>query len=295
MNGILVVDKPSGWTSFDVIAKLRGALHTRKIGHSGTLDPLATGVLPLFAGPARKAVDLPQRQDKTYIANIKFGIRTPTADLESEVCERRPCQITQTEFIRCLADFPRAYDQLVPMYSAVKVNGQPLYKAARKGKQLEERPARPVQLQELSFLQQLDECEFSFRVHCNKGTYIRMLVEDLAKSMGQIAVMTGLRRIQSGPFSIEQAHTMDEILSCAAAGGQSEAVNRLLLPADSVFEECPSLNASEELARRLLNGAPTHISKPNGTYRVYYQGEFMGLAQLEDRVLRVKKLFCDRD
>ena len=294
MQGILIVDKPAGWTSFDVVAKLRRVLGTRKIGHSGTLDPLATGVLPLFVGGARKAVDLPQRQEKTYIAAIRFGERTPTGDLEGEVCERRQVCVTAEAFKQALADFPRAYDQLPPMYSAVKVNGQPLYKAARKGKEVE-RTARPVQLDELSYLEQLAENEFTFKITCSKGTYIRVLVEDIAASMGQIAVMSSLRRVQSGPFTIEQSHTLEEILTVANSTPDGESAQALLLPVDSVFDLYPRLDVGEELARRLQNGAKSRISKPDGVYRVYRQDLFMGLAEVEDKHIAVKKLFLDRE
>lgn len=293
MNGILVVDKPKGWTSFDVIAKLRGALHTRKIGHSGTLDPLATGVLPLFVGSARKAVDLPQRQEKVYEAQIRFGSRTLSGDLETEVCETRPVQVSAEAFTAALAAFPSAYDQLPPMYSAVKVNGQPLYKAARKGRQVERTP-RPVTLAGLDYLRQTGENEFVFRVACSKGTYIRVLVEDIAAAMGTIATMTALRRTQSGAFTLAEAHTLEEILSAAAQTPDAESAQPLLLPVDSVFLAYPRLDASEELTARLLNGAPTHVRLEDGVYRVYRQDVFLGLAQAQDRVVNVKKLFVDR-
>lgn len=294
MNGILIVDKPKGWTSFDVIAKLRGALHTRKIGHSGTLDPLATGVLPLFVGGARKAVDLPQNHEKTYIATIRFGQRTPTGDLEGEICETREVSVTPEALQTALATFFGSYDQLPPMYSAVKVNGQPLYKAARKGKEVERAP-RNITITDIHYLEQIAENEFTFSVTCSKGTYIRVLVEDIAVRMDTIAVMTALRRTQSGVFTLEQSHTLEEILAAANDSGDPENAASLLVPVDSVFCHYPELNASDWLANRLLNGAPTRAKVADGIYRVYYKGEFFGLADAKENNVTVKKLFLDRD
>lgn len=294
MNGILIVDKPIGWTSFDVIAKLRGALHTRKIGHSGTLDPLATGVLPLFVGAARKAVDLPQSHEKTYLATLRFGVCTPTGDLEAEICETRDDLVTPDALKTVLATFLGSYDQLPPMYSAVKVNGQPLYKAARKGREVERAP-RTVSVSSIEYQEQVGENEYSFLVTCSKGTYIRVLVEDIAARLGTIAVMTALRRTQSGVFTLEHAHTMEEILAAANESGDPENAARLLLPVDSVFGQYPELIATDFLAGRLLNGAATRVSLADGVYRVYHDGAFLGLAEAKDRSVIVKKLFLDRE
>ena len=290
MNGILIVDKPAGWTSFDVIAKLRGALHTRKIGHSGTLDPLATGVLPLFVGGAVKAVDLPQNHQKSYLATLRFGVHTPTGDLESEPDELRPGAVRREQLAAVLPGFLGPGEQLPPMYSAVKVNGQPLYKAARAGRQVE-RKARPIEIFSLECVGPgAGENEWQVAVRCSKGTYIRVLVEQIAERLGTVAVMSGLRRTASGDFTLEDAHPMEEILARAAQGRAEE----LQLPVDSVFAALPRLDASAELASRLWHGAPTHVRLADGLYRVYAEGAFLGLASAEERVVRVKKLFCER-
>lgn len=294
MNGILVVDKPRGWTSFDVIAKLRGALHTRKIGHSGTLDPLATGVLPLFVGSARKAVDLPQAQEKTYIATLKFGVRTPTADLESEVCETRDDVVTAEQLTRVLATFLGESTQLPPMFSAVKVNGQPLYKAARKGREVERTP-RPITITAIRYLEQIAENEYTFEVTCSKGTYIRVLVEDIAARLDTIATMTALRRIQSGAFTLAMSHPLEEILAIANSTPDAENAQALLVPVDTVFTDLPRLDASDELTARLFHGAPTHVKLADGVYRTYHKDEFLGLAEAKDRIVTVKKMFLDRN
>ncbi|HIV87270.1 MAG TPA: tRNA pseudouridine(55) synthase TruB [Candidatus Pygmaiobacter gallistercoris] len=291
MNGILIVDKPVGWTSFDVIAKLRGALHTRKIGHSGTLDPLATGVLPLFVGGAVKAVDLPQNHKKSYLATLRFGVHTPTGDLESEPDERREGEISRTALETVLPQLIGPGEQLPPMYSAVKVNGQPLYKAARAGRQVERRP-RPVEIFSLDCIGPGSAPnEWQIAVCCSKGTYIRVLVEEIARRLGTVAVMSGLRRTASGDFTLEQAHTMEEILSLAQQG----CAEQLLLPVDSVFAALPRLDASAKLAERLWHGAPTHLRLADGLYRVYAEGAFLGLAAAEEGIVRVKKLFLLRE
>ena len=291
MNGILIVDKPAGWTSFDVIAKLRGALHTKKIGHSGTLDPLATGVLPLFVGGAVKAVDLPQNHRKSYLATLRFGVHTPTGDLESAPDELRPGRVGRAALEAVLPGLVGPGEQLPPMYSAVKVNGQPLYKAARAGREVERRP-RPIEI----FSLQCDgpgpgENEWQVAVSCSKGTYIRVLVEEIASRLSTVAVMSALRRTASGDFALADAHPMGAILEAAEKG----EAQRLLLPVDSVFGQLPCLDASEELASRLWHGAPTHVRLADGLYRVYAQGSFLGLASAEQGVVRVKKLFCERE
>ena len=291
MNGILVVDKPAGWTSFDVIAKLRGALHTRKIGHSGTLDPLATGVLPLFIGGAVKAVDLPQNHQKQYLATLRFGVHTPTGDLESEPDELREGTVSRSALEAVLPQLIGPGEQLPPMYSAVKVNGQPLYKAARAGKQVE-RKARPIEIFSLECVGPGEGAnEWQVAVRCSKGTYIRVLVEEIAARLGTVAVMSNLRRTASGDFTLQQAHTMEEILTLAQQG-QAE---QLLLPVDSVFSALPRLDASPQMAQRLWHGAPTRVRLADGLYRVYADGAFLGLATAQENTVQVKKLFLLRD
>lgn len=290
MNGILVVDKPAGWTSFDVIAKLRGALHTKKIGHSGTLDPLATGVLPLFVGGAAKAVDLPQNQKKSYLATLRFGLRTPTGDLESEPVARCPGKVGRQALEQVLPAFLGPSLQLPPMYSAVKVNGQPLYKAARAGRQVERSP-RPIEIFSLRCVGPGPaENEWQIEVCCSKGTYIRVLAEEIAARLSNLAALSGLRRTASGDFTLAQAHPLPEILQKAQAGG----AEGLLLPLDSPFAALPALALSQQQARCLWHGAQGWAEGPDGLYRAYFAGEFWGLARVEQGRLRVQKLFCDR-
>jgi tRNA pseudouridine55 synthase len=292
MQGILVVDKPSGWTSFDVIAKLRGVLGTRKLGHSGTLDPMATGVLPVFCGGASKAVDLQENHDKAYRAVLRLGVRTDTGDCTGTVLETAPVTAGEKELLAVLPRFTGEIEQLPPMYSAVKVNGQPLYKAARKGIEIERKP-RPVTIYGIEYGGSPAENEYTLTVRCSKGTYIRTLAEDIGAAMGQKATLCALRRIQAGVYGEQDAHTLEEILAAKEAG----TLESLLIPVESVFMHLPLLSVSAEVQRHLETGCPTsHYPAQDGRYRVRSEnGEFLGLARIEEGVLKVEKLFCERE
>ena len=182
-NGILPIDKPAGWTSFDVLAKLRGALGTRKLGHSGTLDPMATGVLAVFIGKATSAADRQLDHDKTYEATIRLGLRTDTGDVTGTTLETAPVTVGERELRTVLPRFMGDRMQLPPMYSAVKINGQPLYKAARKGQTVERTP-RPITIYNIEYLGSPAPDEYTIRVACSKGTYIRVLAEEIGAALG---------------------------------------------------------------------------------------------------------------
>ena len=274
MQGILVVDKPEGFTSFDVVAKLRGICGTRRIGHGGTLDPMATGVLPVFVGGAAKAVDMQERADKMYTATMLLGRRTDTGDVTGETLEQAavPADIGLDAVAAVLPRFTGTQQQVPPMYSAVKVNGQPLYKAARAGKTVERTP-RPVTL------------------HSSKGTYVRVLLEDIGRALGVPATMAALRRTASGPYTLEMAYTLDELQRAREAG----TLESLLLSVESVFTCLPAVEVNEETRRRLLNGAPTYrFPARDGRYRALCAGEFLGVCRVEKHILTVEKLFCER-
>ena len=293
MQGILVVDKPAGWTSFDVVAKMRGVLGTRKLGHSGTLDPMATGVLPLFCGGASKAVDLQLDHDKTYRATLRLGARTDTGDITGTVLETRPVTAGEAELLAALPRFVGPQMQLPPMYSAVKVNGQPLYKAARQGLTVE-RKARPITIYAIDYEGSPAPGEYTLTVRCSKGTYIRTLLEDIAAGIGQLGAMSALRRTQAGLFGEADAHSLEEILAAKAAG--PEALAGLLLPVERVFEPLPLLAVDGPTAARLYNGCPTsRYPAADGRYRVRdEEGRFLGLANIRGGVLRVEKLLIER-
>ena len=187
MQGILIVDKPMDWTSFDVVAKLRGVLGTRKLGHSGTLDPMATGVLPVFVGQATRAVSFAETGDKEYVAGLRLGCVTNTQDTSGDVLEQRPVHVTRQELEALLPRFTGEVMQVPPMYSAIKINGQKLYQLARQGKEVE-RPARPVTIHELEVLGQDESGDWLLRILCSKGTYVRTLCHDMGQALGCGAV-----------------------------------------------------------------------------------------------------------
>ena len=291
MNGILIVDKPSDWTSFDVIAKLRGILATRKLGHSGTLDPMATGVLPVFVGPAARAVDLQQSHDKAYRAVVRFGTATDTGDITGTVLHTAETAVTKQQILDIIPQFLGDQMQVPPMYSAVKINGMPLYKAARQGIEVE-RKARPVVIHSIELLDQCGPQDFTLEVYCGKGTYIRTLLEDMGKAMGVPATMAALRRIQAGAYGLEHSHTLEEIQAAKDAG----TLDSLMVPVDTVFSHLPRLDVNAPTQDRLLNGAPTYKFRAGpGRYRIYGPDHsFMGLGRVEEDILKVEKLFLER-
>ena len=253
MQGILIVDKPTDWTSFDVIAKLRGILGTRKLGHSGTLDPMATGVLPVFCGGASKAVDLQLDHTKAYRAVLRLGQRTDTGDVTGTVLETAPVTAGEQELLAVLPQFLGPRMQTPPMYSAVKINGQPLYKLAREGKTVE-RKARPIEILDIRYEGSPAENEYALTVKCSKGTYIRVLLEEIAEAMGQKGTMSALRRVAAGVYSEVDAHTLEEIQAAKDAG--PEALQALMLPVESVFASLPLLVGTSGWSSTSTTGAP---------------------------------------
>lgn len=293
MQGILIVDKPMEWTSFDVVAKLRGVLGTRKLGHSGTLDPMATGVLPVFCGGASKAVDLQLDHDKTYRAVLRLGAKTDTGDITGTVLETAPVTAGEAELLAVLPQFVGKQMQVPPMYSAVKINGQPLYKLAREGVTVE-RKARPIEIYSIEYGGSCAEHEYVLTVRCSKGTYIRTLLEDIAEAMGQKGTMSVLRRTAAGVYTEASAHTLEEILAAKQQG--MDALEALMLPVESVFEPLPLLVVPLKVEQHLYNGCPTsRYPAADGRYRVRSEsGQFLGLAKITEGVLRVEKLFVER-
>lgn len=294
MQGILIVDKPTDWTSFDVIAKLRGILGTRKLGHSGTLDPMATGVLPVFCGGASKAVDLQLDHTKAYRAVLKLGARTDTGDVTGTVLETAPVTAGEKELLEVLPQFVGTQMQTPPMYSAVKINGQPLYKMARQGIEVE-RKARPIEIFSLEYGGSPAENEYELTVRCSKGTYIRVLLEEIAAAMGQKGTMSALRRVAAGVYTEADAHTLEEIQAAKNEG--PAALEALMLPVESVFGSLPLLTVGPKVEQHLYNGCPTsRYPAADGRYRVRNEaGQFLGLANIVGGVLKVEKLFVERN
>ena len=282
-DGIIIIDKPTGWTSMDVCAKLRGILREKRIGHAGTLDPMATGVLPVFVGRATKAVQFAENGRKEYRAVLKLGTVTDTQDTTGAVLEAHPVTVGADEVRAALEHFTGELLQLPPMYSALKVNGQKLYDLARQGKTVERKP-RAITVYELELLEQSAPDEFALRVVCSKGTYIRTLCQDLGQALGCGGCMAALRRTEASNFRIDEAVTLEDVQR------EGEA---LLRPTDSLFRQYPAYTIpSTEQERKCLCGNPLRAKLPDGLYRVYGRdGAFLALSEAKDGTLTSKRNF----
>lgn len=288
MNGVLLVDKPRDWTSNDVVAKLRGMLHERRIGHSGTLDPMATGLLVVFVGRATRAVEFAEAHAKRYLAGLRLGICTDTQDITGKLLARSDACVDEAALLAVLAHFRGEISQIPPMYSAIKVNGQKLYDIARRGGEVERKPRR-ITISSLELLGREEE-EWLLDVRCSKGTYIRTLCHDIGAALGCGGCMSSLRRIEAGAFSVKDAYTLEEIQKAAEEGG----AENLLLPVDSLFREYPSWTAEAVRERRLRCGNRVKCSRKDGTYRVYSEsGEFLLLGQVSGGELKTIKSFFE--
>lgn len=287
MNGILLVDKPADWTSNDVVVKLKGVLHERRIGHSGTLDPMATGLLVVFVGRATRAVEFAEAHDKRYIAGLRLGLVTDTQDISGTVLESRDADVSAAELRPALARFIGEQEQVPPMYSAIKVNGRRLYDIARSGGEVE-RKARKIKISRIDIVGRKNG-DYLLDISCSKGTYIRALCNDIGAALGCGGCMSSLRRVAAGEFSVDSAHTLEEVIA-AAEEGEAES---LLLPVDSLFQSLPAFEADEPREKRVRNG--NEIKTPSlsdGEYRVYSKsGEFLMLGRVKDGKMRTVKSF----
>lgn len=283
-NGIVIIDKPSGWTSHDVIAKLRGILREKRIGHAGTLDPMATGVLPVFVGQATRAVQFAENGQKEYIGELRLGCSTNTQDITGEVLEETPVTVTTADLEAVLPQFTGDIQQIPPMFSAVKIKGKKLYELARKGKTVERKP-RPVTIFKLELLEQTAEHTYCLRILCSKGTYIRTLCHDIGAALGCGGCLASLRRTMASGFTLEQAVTLEDV---------QEQGESLLLPTDQYFARYPSYALTTERDEfRCRNGnALTARGLSDGTYRIYSNsGAFLCLSQAKDGKLKSIKNF----
>ena len=287
-NGIIIVDKPAGWTSQDVTAKLRGVFHTRRVGHGGTLDPMATGVLPVFVGRATRAASFCESAEKEYIAQLRLGLVTNTQDTSGEIVSESPVHVTKDDLLAILPRFSGRISQIPPMYSAVKIGGKKLYELARKGQEIERAP-REITIHELELLGS-DGADYTLRVRCSKGTYIRTLCHDIGQMLGCGGCMAGLRRTRAGNFTLAQSMPLDEIVA-------HTDTDQLLLPVDSLFSQHPPLIVTLAQAQKLRNGAQVCDRQfADGTCRVYGEtGEFLLLGRVEHGVLTTIKSFFEVD
>ena len=288
MNGILLIDKEPDWTSNDVVAKLKGMLHQRRVGHSGTLDPMATGLLVVFVGRATRAVEFAEGHDKRYLASLRLGLVTDTQDISGTVLERREASVTRGELEAALKAFKGEQEQLPPMYSAIKHKGRPLYEIARKGGEVERKP-RKITVYDLRLIGE-DRGDYLLDIHCSKGTYVRTLCHDLGHALGCGGCMSSLRRLEAGGFSVDKSHKLSEVQEYADRGRAEE----LLLPVDSLFTELNSCVAEAWQERKLRCGNEYSVGLPDGDYRVYSaSGEFLMLGRVENKTMKTLKSFFE--
>lgn len=288
MNGIILIDKPQEWTSHDVVGKLRGILHERRIGHSGTLDPLATGLLVVFVGRATRAVEFAEADRKEYIAGLRLGMSTDTQDITGRIVSEVSDIPDEPEVRNVLERFKGGLEQIPPMYSAVKIGGKKLYELARKGESIERKP-RHITVFELKITGRSDD-DYILDVVCSKGTYIRTLCHDIGETLGCGGCMSSLRRIKSGVFSVEDAYTISEVQEAADRG----EADKLLLPTDTLFAGYPELRADADDEKKLKNGNVISTAAPDGRFRVYSEsGEFLLLGDVNAGKLKTVKNFFE--
>lgn len=294
-NGVIIIDKPQEWTSMDICAKLRGIFHEKRIGHGGTLDPMATGVLPVFVGRATRAVEFATEGKKEYIAGLKLGVITNTQDTTGQVLEQRPVQVDRAALEGALAPFRGDILQIPPMYSAIKRDGKKLYELARAGKEVE-RPPRPVTIYGLEVLEEApagfprEADTWYLRVRCSKGTYVRTLCHDIGQALGCGGAMSALRRTEAAGYTLDQAVTVEQLQAAPDPAA-------LLHPVDSCFADRPMLLLkSPQAEKKVRNGVALTLPEApgDGEYRVYgVDREFLALSRVERNKLTTIKSFFE--
>ena len=289
MNGIIIIDKPQEWTSNDVVSRLRRVFNTRRIGHGGTLDPMATGVLPVFVGRATRGVEFFEHAEKVYETTIRFGLTTDTEDITGKTLTESEVHLTVEDLENVLPRFRGDILQVPPMYSAIKVNGQKLYDLARKGREVERQP-RPITIHELELLEFTGK-EARLRVRCSKGTYIRTLCKDIGEALVCGGCMAALRRVEAGEYTLQGSIPLRQLLDISERG---EDVEHLLRPVDTMFASHPALHLNAKQARLVKNGNAFTQSCADGTYRVYSpEGAFLALCRAENGTVKTIKSFFE--
>lgn len=289
MNGIIIVDKPQGKTSHDIVYFIRRLTGIKKVGHTGTLDPMATGVLPICIGAATKIADMLTLSDKEYVAELILGKTTDTQDAEGQVLSEKKVNCTEDEIRAAVMSFIGEIEQVPPMYSAIKQNGKKLYELARQGVEVERKP-RKVTINSIDILK-IDGKSVTIDVSCSKGTYIRTLCEDIGNKLGTGAYMNTLRRIKTGIFDLSQSHTLEELGTLKS--GDTGTLKEVLIPTDRVFEDLPCIKLNEKQKRSVVNGVRmTYKGIENQDYRVYDEnGEFLCVSKIVDGRLTLVKSF----
>ncbi|MBQ2671682.1 MAG: tRNA pseudouridine(55) synthase TruB [Clostridia bacterium] len=295
MNGIIIVNKPKNYTSFDVIARLRKKLGQKKIGHMGTLDPMATGVLPILLGKTAKFQIYSCDNQKGYIAKIQFGITTDTLDITGKITSKKPFLIDEEKIKNAIQKFTGKISQVPPMFSAIKQDGKKLCDLARKGIEVERKP-RKIEIKSIQILDLNEKLgTLTLKIICSKGTYIRSLCSDIGGFLGCGAVLTDLERIYSNGFDISQSAELDTILNSTL----EEIKSKYLLPTEYLFKDKQSVNISEPQAKRFQNGGSLMLErikspcpfKNDEIYKILCDNNFVGLgkADLEKNEMHILK------
>lgn len=279
MNGVIVIDKEKGYTSHDVVNIIRKTLNIKKVGHTGTLDPNATGVLPVLIGEATKISKYLIEHNKTYIAEITLGEKRTTGDMEGEILETKQIpELTKEKIDKVLKELLGKQKQKPPIYSAIKINGKKAYEYARKGKEIEINE-REIEIYKINLLH-YEKDTITFEVNCSKGTYIRVLCEDIAEKLGTVGYMKNLRRTEVDKFNLEQAVTIEEIKE------KTDIVEQKIISVEEIFNNNEKIQLNEYKLNLFLNGVKLTYNKPNGVYRVYNNDKFIGLGVIENKLLK---------
>ena len=319
LSGIIIINKPTDWTSHDVVARLRSILKMKRIGHGGTLDPLATGVLPIFVGRATRASEFSENADKEYIAELQFGVTTDTQDITGNVLNTAEPKVTTEDLYSVIPQFLYEQKQIPPMYSAIKINGKKLYELARRGEEVK-RPPRDIYISELEYISHFEQSQelvgisdepnknlsvktqyknnnsqliekACLRVICSKGTYIRTLCHDIGNVLGCGAVMSNLQRTRAGNFKLEQSYTIEEVAEAAL----NNELQKIIKPVDILFENYPALHLDDINTKKCKNGTHFFINNvADGKYRVYsLTGEFLALSESKNNAIKPIKSFFE--
>lgn len=292
MQGMILLDKPEGMTSFSAVSAVKRIFGEKRVGHTGTLDPMATGVLPILLGRATRLCELMLTADKRYTAEVLLGVETDTLDITGNVIKETDCDISASEFESVCSRFIGEYEQVPPMFSALKKDGVRLYDLARQGVEIE-REARPVNIKKLDIIEKSGKNKFIIDVICSKGTYIRSLAEDLGKAIGVGATLTMLRRTETAGYTADMCVTLDEL---------KDNPKKYLREADSVVSYCPSVNVTDNQTRRFLNGGELFLERlsfdievsDGDLIRVYsYDNKFLGLGLVDGELLKIKCIITE--
>ena len=278
MDGIIVINKEKDYTSHDVVAKLKKKLNISKVGHTGTLDPNATGVLPILIGKGTKFSKYLINHDKTYKAKIELGKKTDTADVEGNVIEEKPVdtEYIKQNLVQVLESFVGKQEQVPPMYSAIKKNGKKLYEYARKGEKIEVEP-RKIEIYKIELVE-YNEKKIDFIVSCSKGTYIRSLCEDIAEKLNTVGYMKNLERLQVGEFNIEKSVLIDDV--------NIENIEKYLYTLEDILKDTPKLNLNPKKLKLFLNGVQLTVKEAEGLYKIYVDNKFIGTGTVKKNLLK---------